>query len=352
MKTLVTLLAISLFLPFICADDDPAFLEYLDDVLRQTRGVAIVSEFYDTFADDFDYHLSMLDSYCAAGYQDVVDEISDDSTVRNDLKDQAKSMWQQKYGAALDEDSTNNWSFVIDLETKKVIAAYHAQDMSKTADENGVYKIETGAGSDLFHTQNVYPGNEVSFSYTNEDGETVTDTFFVGAAYNSSPIIIDLDVTGTPDTNRKVWVPHAPKFFHERVAIFDITGDDIKEFCEWLGPNDGLLVLPEPDGTVKNANNLFGTAGGYTDGYEKMAIVLDLDRNGWVEKDELNGLFLWRDLNTNARVDKGEMKTVQSYGIEKISVRHKNFQSVCYMKGKKVKIWDWWPACYNIMRKK
>lgn len=181
----------------------------------------------------------------------------------------------------------------------------------------------------------------------------IKDTSYqIVGARNWSPIILDLDYDGVVDTNRNKWTPHAPRFFAERTAYFDLTGDERIEFCEWLGAKDGLLVKPNPDGTITGANNLFGTAGGYRDGYEKMSLTLDADRNGWVEGEELEGLFVWKDLNENAQCDAGELVSLSQLGIEKISTSHKNFRSVYVRNGREHSTWDWWPTGYELMRRK
>lgn len=192
-------------------------------------------------------------------------------------------------------------------------------------------------------------------SYSSLTGQKVKvngSTYNILGARNWSPIILDLDDDGIVDTNRSVWTPHAPKFFNERTANFDLTGDDRPEFCEWLGAKDGLLVKPNEDGTVTNANNLFGTAGGYRDGYEKMSIVLDKDSNGWVEGEELEGLYVWQDRNANARCEKEELSTIQSHNITKISTSHKNFTSKYFKGNEESKTWDWWPTGYEMMKRK
>lgn len=192
-----------------------------------------------------------------------------------------------------------------------------------------------------------------SFQRSDLLGKTVAvgnENFTVVKAKNFSPIIIDMDGNNKPDVAYGEWRPHAPKFFAQRTVLFDISGDGNLELMEWLGKKDALLVWPEIDGSVVDGHNLFGTAGGFKDGYAKMAILLDVDKNGWLEKKELQGLFLWQDRNGDACAQKDEMKDVLEYGIEKISVSHENFVSHCYVNGKKVRTWDWWPAGFELQK--
>jgi hypothetical protein len=170
-------------------------------------------------------------------------------------------------------------------------------------------------------------------------------------ARNWSPIILDLDGDGKVSVARGIWTPHAPEFYQDRTCLFDLTGDGEVEFCEWTFPKDGLLAMPEPDGEVKDATNLFGTAGGYRDGFFKMALVLDKNQDGWVDEEEMKGLLIWVDANGNGLAEKDELKPIETYGIARISVHHKNFVSEFYYKdGRKATVWDWWPSGYELKK--
>ncbi len=214
-----------------------------------------------------------------------------------------------------------NLGFYIDVKTAKVVTTF-----TSTKDAAGGYASLIG--------KNFKQGR--------------TEYTIVGAR-NWSPIVIDMDNNGIIDANRNMWTPHAPRFFQERTVYFDITGDGSIEYIEWLGQKDGLLVRTNNDGSVTDANNLFGTAGGYKDGYEKMAEVLDLDKNGWVEGKELEGLSIWSDTNKNGKCETSELIPLSTLGIERISTSHKNFQSVYVMNGKEFKTWDWWPTGFELM---
>jgi len=218
-------------------------------------------------------------------------------------------------------------------------------------DKGFLVDIETGQVVETFSSR----GLSGSSSYSSLVGKHVSlngTAYNIVGARNWSPIILDLDNDRIVDTNRSIWTPHAPEFFNERTANFDLTGDDRVEFCEWLGGKDGLLVKPNEDGTVTNANNLFGTAGGYRDGYEKMSVVLDKDGNGWVEGQELEGLYVWQDKNSDAVCEKEELSTIQSHNITRISTSHKNFTSTYFKGNEECKTWDWWPTGFELMKRK
>ncbi|MEN3014848.1 MAG: EF-hand domain-containing protein [bacterium] len=167
--------------------------------------------------------------------------------------------------------------------------------------------------------------------------------------YDYSPIILDLDNNRKVDVAYNYWLPHAPKFFQQNIVSFDITGDQIEDLVEWVvGPNDGLLVAPESK-TVKSALDLFGTAGGFSDGYEKLKLY-DKDKNGFVDGKELEGFKVWIDKNMNAKVEEGELVSIKEYKISKISVNH-NGKYVSFYEtedGKRRLMWDWWPAAIQV----
>jgi len=183
--------------------------------------------------------------------------------------------------------------------------------------------------------------------YENKVVTTEKINYQLIAYYCESPIVLDLDGTQEIDTAKNIWLPHDPKFFIQNAKFFDINGDGHADYTEWMNanPKDGLLVIPDENGRVNSALELFGTAGGYEDGYEKLSIVCDKDKNGWVEGEELSGLKLWIDSNNNAVCESSELKELSDYGVVKIATSHKDFVSTYVTNDGKVKYtWDWWPT--------
>ncbi len=183
--------------------------------------------------------------------------------------------------------------------------------------------------------------------YENKVITTENINYQLIAYYCESPIVLDLDGTQEIDTAKNIWQPHDPKFYIQNAKFFDINGDGQEDYTEWMNanPKDGLLVIPDENGKVNSALELFGTAGGYADGYEKLSIVCDKDKNGWVEGEELSGLKLWIDSNNNAVCESSELKELSDYGVVKIATSHKDFVSTYVTNDGKVKYtWDWWPT--------
>lgn len=137
--------------------------------------------------------------------------------------------------------------------------------------------------------------------------------------------------------------------------MFDINGTGQKVLTEWVCPNDGLLVQPDKDGKVTSGNQLFGTAGGNSDGYEKLQ-KLDAELHGGVARGYLDekdfetlekqgrGLKVWQDKNTNAETDAGGLKGIKELGITRINTNQTDYQSSFVINGQEIKTWDWWPT--------
>lgn len=169
--------------------------------------------------------------------------------------------------------------------------------------------------------------------------------------YDYSPIVLDLNNDKKIDVAYNYWLPHAPKFFTQNIVKFDITGDMVPDLVEWVvGPNDGLLVEPGVK-KVTSALDLFGTAGGYSNGYEKLA-TYDKDKNGFVEGKELEGFKVWIDKNQNGICEENELFDIKQFDIKKLSVKH-NGKFVSYYEtndGQKRLMWDWWPAAIEVKK--
>ena len=94
--------------------------------------------------------------------------------------------------------------------------------------------------------------------------------------------------------------------------------------------------------------------GGYTweifwrNGYEPLA-VLDADGDAMLSGDELAGIALWFDRNSNGVSDRGEVQTLAEAGITALSTRPTatdgihptNSAGVTFSDGRVLPTWDW-----------
>ena len=105
---------------------------------------------------------------------------------------------------------------------------------------------------------------------------------------------------------------------------FDADGSGWKHSWTWLKPDAAWLVYDSAGrGEIKSALQLFGSVTFWMfwqDGYQALS-ALDNDRNGRLEGNELAGLALWHDANSNGVSDAGEVRPVGEHGITAISCR-------------------------------
>lgn len=169
----------------------------------------------------------------------------------------------------------------------------------------------------------------------------VTTAYQVNTTGTVSPIVLDLDGDGKIEASNGKYLPHKGDFTKNAV-MFDFHGNGFPIACEWVGTNDGLLCRPNEDGSV-NGTNLFGTANGFSNGFDEMA-SLDADGDGNLQGAELEGLMVWTDTNCNGVADEGELKTLESLGITSIGVTHNEMVGSFVRNGKSFKCFDWWPS--------
>jgi hypothetical protein len=162
----------------------------------------------------------------------------------------------------------------------------------------------------------------------------------------TSPLILDLDGDGKLEASNGKWLPHL--YENTKLVEFDMNGDGFVDLCEWVGPNDGLLLVQSDEVT---GNNFFGNAGGFLSGYEKLSL---LDKNGdqKISGEELKPLSVWQDKNGNAKTDAGEVTSVEKLGITEIQVTHQEYVSSFVQNGASKKVWDWYPCLFEVKRTK
>ena len=142
------------------------------------------------------------------------------------------------------------------------------------------------------------------------------------AENSRSPLVVDLDGDGTIETISTDGGIH-----------FDFDNNQKIENSGWIGRNEGFLVRDlNGNGQIDNGTELFGNhtllqnGKNAVNGFEALK---DLDSNGngiFDSEDEAwNEVKVWRDSNTNARVDEGELLTLEQAGIESINLNY-NYQ--------------------------
>ncbi|WP_372368363.1 hypothetical protein [Candidatus Uabimicrobium sp. HlEnr_7] len=186
--------------------------------------------------------------------------------------------------------------------------------------------------------------------YTNEIALATVTTpdgvFELNAFGVTTPIVLDMDGDKRLQASAGKWLPHF-SFEKGLKRAFDINGDGFPEVIEWVGPNDGLLV--QYTGGEINGNNLFGDAGGFDNGFEKLSL-LDKNSDGVLKGEELETLSVWQDKNSNAKVDSGEVQSLQELNITSIGTKHRLYTSSFEQNGETKMLWDWHPATFTVKK--
>ncbi|MBI2943835.1 MAG: hypothetical protein HYY25_06515 [Candidatus Wallbacteria bacterium] len=157
----------------------------------------------------------------------------------------------------------------------------------------------------------------------------------------ASPIVLDMNCDGRAGLYDRNVGPDS-EFLPVGSVMFDIDGDGAPERCEWMLPGeDGLLCEDaDGDGRIASGRELFGTAGGFPDGYAKLA-RRDANRDGALTGRELDGLLVWLD-DGNALSRPSELVPVTTAGISSIGVRAVDLTSEFTRNGKSYRTWDWY----------
>jgi len=164
-------------------------------------------------------------------------------------------------------------------------------------------------------------------------------TLEAAAAATHSPLVLDLDHDGVLGASGGHWKRHPGRLTGPYVA-FDINGDGAAEVTEWIEPGDGLLCRTA---MPTNGHDLFGTAGGWSDGFACLAGVMDGNGDGVVDGSERDGLFVWEDLDGDGSADGGEVRSLDAAGITSLGTTHEGFVGYFTDADGTNTMWDWWP---------
>jgi len=317
--------------------------------------------------------------------------------------------WEGRRAAILKEQaSPNNNNFYHN--TKSILSqAYRFLEIAQSMKTLGINQVSFPAPLDGNFSQyagtgayNVYNNNDpylkkfaVSTGYTVWSGHStyfdlripsltydeamgLAKALFREAIWTASPIAFDLNGDGKIGvTGKSTAKMRNPKntFVPNGAVNFDLLATGKLLRTEWLDRGvDGFLV-DDRDGKVSAAARsngridgsfLFGNAGGYANGFTKMAMMFDTpammaDKSGLVPKtsdkmlrgDQLNGLKVWQDKNQDGLVQVAELSTLPALGITEVSMKYDYvlnqdgeylMQSHALRNGKKVLSEDVWFA--------
>ncbi|MBU2127799.1 MAG: hypothetical protein KKG86_02400 [Gammaproteobacteria bacterium] len=139
------------------------------------------------------------------------------------------------------------------------------------------------------------------------------------AKHTLSPLILDLDGDFVVETQSKTAGIH-----------FDHAGDGFAESTGWAGKDDGLLVRDlNGDGAINNGGELFGNNTRLSNGqkaengFEALA-DLDSNRDGKINSADAawNTLRVWKDADSDAQTDTGELLTLADAGVREVNLAY------------------------------
>ncbi|MBO9542276.1 hypothetical protein J7643_16930 [bacterium] len=164
------------------------------------------------------------------------------------------------------------------------------------------------------------------------------------AASTASPIALDLNDNGLIGvTGRSTAQVRRDfnAFVREGSVLFDLLADGRRIRTEWMNAENDALLVDDRKGEVTKAAKgdgvitgkvLFGNAGGFENGYIKLAMIL-MEHNRYASAGKekpvfqtalrgsaLEGLKAWVDRNHDAKVQSDELFTLSSLGITEVEV--------------------------------
>ena len=250
-----------------------------------------------------------------------------------------ETAYVDSYGSKLSNDQSSSYDQYFGANQSSTLTFYAGRNSS--------------AGTSNYHYEH-YSDYNANFKTSDSTSELVITTsngneYKIYGYDTSTPLVLDMDGDGKLVASNGQWLPH--NFTGKGqvpLVAFDINGDGFVEVVEWVGPNDGLLLVYKP-GEPVTGNNLFGFAEGTTDGFEKLSL-LDTNNDQKITGDELATLSVWQDKNANAKVDDGEVKSVAELGITEINAAHTNLRSSFRQNGINKVMWDWHPVMFMVKK--
>ena len=313
------------------------------NVWRQAKGHSDYQKFWEI-------EVTVSEADFASALTDVKAELYDLTAVPGRRNQFYEILQDEQTGQRLDQVS----------QTYDEVLTNQTSEFNQTVDSNGAqFGVDYIGDPNDYSTWIAIGANDVNVDVN----QVTTNTSFFDAVttteYNQvavwsvstlrtiSPILLDMDGDGAIQASGGKWLPHK-ELHRERMAFFDFHGDKFPVLMEWPGPNDGILCEPQSNGDI-DGTNLFGTASGFRDGYEALR-TKDQNGDGYVKGEELNGLAIWTDSNSDARPQSGEVKSLAEHNITSLAVKHKRFVASFVQDGETKRMFDWWPQTFELNR--
>lgn len=125
------------------------------------------------------------------------------------------------------------------------------------------------------------------------------------------PLVLDLNKDGFISTTS----------LDESNTYFDLTGDGLRERVGWISGEDALLTYDKNEnGQIDGIDEVFGSVN--ESGFDELRRVVDSNHDNKIDKrDELfNSLQVWSDTNGDAKVQDGELRSLNEANITSIDL--------------------------------
>lgn len=111
----------------------------------------------------------------------------------------------------------------------------------------------------------------------------------------------------------------------QKEVLFDLDGFGKKRYTQWLSPNAAWLVFnPDSSGKIDSGLQLVGQSSFWIfwrNGYDVLR-SLDDDHDGLLKANELAGMALWCDRNSDGISNSSEIESLASHGITALRCSH------------------------------
>ena len=279
-------------------------------------------------------------------------KFSHDAIATNDFQF-LMDLWPQSAEAYLMNTAYDSNMYYINNENDPSAreSSYVVNEYGSPTSEFEEDEFDVGSNSTRYITA-TYNNRQWGYSDGTYDLVTITTNgrkYSLAENFYTSPLVLDLDGDQQITASNGKWLPHSYEQ-DSRLVEFDMNGDGFVELCEWVGPEDGLLLVYDEAKDTVNGNDLFGNAGGYDHGYEEL-LLFDANNDNAISGDELDNLSVWCDLDSDAQVDDGEIQAVADMGITLISLNYdQNVVSHFMQDGEQKMMFDWFPSMFSIRR--
>jgi len=267
------------------------------------------------------YHLSfasLIEQYTE--YLKEIDLKAVPEEFRNIILDQAKDAYYTAYELSICEDLENTR---LPLEGLKSMVGYEAGK----------------AYARLVDTDRAATKNDKEKAAKVKANIKKLQSLPMGAI---TPIVFSVDEQISPKA----------MIYADTMVRFDLDGDGESELRRWVRPSTGILVWdPEGKCQITSGRQMFGSVSWwlfFSDGYQALD-GLDDNRDGDLTGDELTGISVWFDKNSNGKSEAGEVQGLEQLQIISVACRPTgiednwpmNDKGITFRNGRKVPTYDW-----------